>query len=210
MTNNNKPWINENGIDFVEVNNIVNPPDKENAGKVVGIDENGRCKLIDVESGGEPPEVTDADDGKILTVQEGEWTVAEPSSESGYTSIEIHYKGDQITEILDVSNRYGVAPEITLRQLMSAGLQHTIYVNLVEYQTDGNAVVSRTDGTINWGEPPRAYTEATTPNNITFRLVDIRSIYGDNNMRVNFTIVVLHPHDNTIDVSQTQITAQPL
>lgn len=209
MNNNNKPWINENGIDFVEVNNIVNPPDKTNAGKVVGIDEDGRCSLVDGGSGGGLPEVTDADDGKVLTVQEGEWAVAEPSSETGYTSIEIHYKGNQITEILDVSND-GVAPEITLRQLLSAGLQHTIYANLVEYQTDGSAVVSRTDGTINWGEPPRAYAETSTPNNITFRLVDIRSIYGGNNMRVYFTIVALNPHDNTIDVSQTQITAQPL
>ena len=208
--NNNKPWINENGIDFVEVNNIVNPPDKTNAGKVIGIGEDGRCSLVDGGSGGGLPEVTDADDGKVLTVQEGEWAVAEPSSESGYTSIEICYKGNQITEILDVSNEYGVTPEITLRQLLSAGLQHTIFARLVEYQTDGNAVVSQTYGTINWGGPPHAYTEATTPNNITFRLVDIRSIYGDNNMRVNFTIVVLHPHDNTIDVSQTQITAQPL
>lgn len=160
-------------------------------------------------SGGGLPEVTDADDGKVLTVQEGEWAVAEPSSETGYTSIEIHYKGNQITKILDVSNDYG-APEITLRQLMSAGLQHTIFARLFEYQTDGDAVVSQTYGTINWGGPPHAYAETTTPNNITFRLVDIQSIYGGNNMRVYFTIVALHPYNNTIDVSQTQITAQPL
>lgn len=50
MASNEYPWINEGGIDYVEVNNLVNPPNPANAGKVVGVGEDGRATLV--ESGG--------------------------------------------------------------------------------------------------------------------------------------------------------------
>lgn len=72
------PWINEGGIDYVEVNNLVNPPNPANAGKVIGVGEDGKAALVEGESGGGLPEVTDADDGDVLTVVDGEWAKAEP------------------------------------------------------------------------------------------------------------------------------------
>lgn len=49
---NEYPWINENGIDYVEVNNLVNPPNPANAGMVVGVGEDGKAALVEGGSGG--------------------------------------------------------------------------------------------------------------------------------------------------------------
>lgn len=46
------PWINEGGIDYVEVNNLVNPPNPANAGKVIGVGEDGKAALIEGGGGG--------------------------------------------------------------------------------------------------------------------------------------------------------------
>ena len=73
---NEYPWINEGGIDYVEVNNLVNPPNPANAGKVVGVGEDGKAALVEGGGGGLPT-VTPEDNGDVLTVVDGAWAKAE-------------------------------------------------------------------------------------------------------------------------------------
>lgn len=44
--------INPGGVDYIEVNSLVNPPNTANAGKVIGIGEDGKAALVEGGGGG--------------------------------------------------------------------------------------------------------------------------------------------------------------
>lgn len=147
----NPDVINPGGIDYVEVNNLVNPPNVSNKGKVVGIGDDGRATLIDGGGGGGLPEVTSDDNGDVLTVVEGAWAKAEPH---GDEAVVLYIVGAPDTD--PETEKYTDVEEWHIPEYPDvdvAGLSRTIdgealtYSEIVDLiSSKATVVISATDG----------------------------------------------------------------